>query len=396
MPLDSNQKFLQAMKLFETHHYRKALDQFSNLALDLTLKKKGKETKDIEKAMEMAIHSYRKINSREESELSIIEDVWNQFFNVMRHYMDDIQETDSLKIEEEISMEIPLGAPEGRSFETAEGKPHFEKIQTGPYLACIASAQGPREAMEDAHLACQIKISGKEGKEEYIQIFAVFDGHGGAACALWVKQNLPDLLRKEFEEAYPLSDISIYNCLRKTFICLNKEWEELPFQKTEHQDYSGTTATVALLFERNTLWVANVGDSRTVLLVDDRAIQLSEEAKATVIKYEREIYLRGGEVQYGRVIGERGSLDMARSIGDIDQPAVSALPTIRKMLLPKEGKEDLYLLLGCDGLWDVVSPITAAEVSANSESAEEIARHLEKLAFASGTTDNVSVMVIKL
>jgi serine/threonine protein phosphatase PrpC len=181
------------------------------------------------------------------------------------------------------------------------------------------------------------------------------------------------------------------------FSCpFDNSWSTLPFQSTELKDYSGTTATVSLIFD-DILWVINVGDSRTVLSKGNVSIQLSEEAKATVEKYAREIYWRGGDISNGRVINFIGSsLDMARSIGDIDHPSVSAMPTIKRFDLKTLENNKSYLILGCDGLWDVISPQMATEICQKSHDINDAALKLEKAAFLCGTADNVTVMVVDL
>lgn len=71
-------------------------------------------------------------------------------------------------------------------------KPNKEKIidqgenDTYEYVAC--SMQGWRTNMEDSHIA---KLDFEKGKH----IFGVFDGHGGKEVALFVEQNLVDILR---------------------------------------------------------------------------------------------------------------------------------------------------------------------------------------------------------
>lgn len=397
MSIDSDIRFTSAMKQFDKDLYEISLNQFSELALDLFISKGIDAFDEIEKSMMMAIASYKKIDNTAVAQ--ILEetggDTFEQFFHVMRHYMDHTVETENAKVEKELSKEIPLGIPEEKSHVHPENIISYEESIAGPYNVSVITAQGPRDTMEDEHLVTEISVDTKAEGQQKVQVFAVFDGHGGDNCAKYVKEVLPKFIQEALQETKVYSDLEIFNALRKAFISIDSSWANLPIQKTEHIDYSGTTATVCLVLGKN-LWVANVGDSRTVLAMNGDAIQLSEEAKATVAKYEREIYLRGGDVKFGRVVGEQGSLDMARSIGDLDQPSVSALPTIRKFDLSTLKNDNNQLILACDGLWDVVSPQIAVKVCNQSKNIKEATHTLKKIAFNRGTTDNVSVMVVDL
>ena len=54
-----------------------------------------------------------------------------------------------------------------------------------------------------------------------------------------------------------------------------------------------------------------------------------------------------------------------------------------------------HLLIGCDGIWDVMDGKFAVESVAGLNSAQAMADKLVELALKKGTTDNVSCMVIR-
>ncbi|MFQ5730199.1 MAG: PP2C family serine/threonine-protein phosphatase, partial [Waddliaceae bacterium] len=190
-----------------------------------------------------------------------------------------------------------------------------------------------------------------------------------------------------------LSETDLYNALTRVFILLNDLWASDPLHQSPHENDSGTTATVAIIISQKALWVANVGDSRAVLGQDGLAIQLSEDAKPTLEKYYYEILYRGGNILWGRV---DGNLDMARSVGDVNHPSVSARPTIKKFDLGKlpKNKQNL-LIIACDGLWSVVDPQMAID-AIKGKSATEAAEHLKILAYTKGSWDNVTIMTVDL
>lgn len=103
----------------------------------------------------------------------------------------------------------------------------------------------------------------------------------------------------------------------------------------------------------------------------------------------------------GRVFGQ---LAVSRSLGDVhmkkprvSENFVSNDPYIAKFDL-KYG--DDFLILACDGLWDVMTYQEAVDNVAKDLSkgldAEVVARHLVDKALNIGSTDNISAIVVYL
>lgn len=76
----------------------------------------------------------------------------------------------------------------------------------------------------------------------------------------------------------------------------------------------GCTANV-LLITPNTFYVANSGDSRSVLCREGKAVALSEDHKPDCPIEEARIKKAGGVISMGRV---NGGLNLTRSFGDFD------------------------------------------------------------------------------
>jgi len=379
------------MEAFESGRYHEATEAFSMIAFFLLVTSEAVDSPD--DAMTMTIESYKKIDKESIVDQILEEnagDLPEQYFEVVRHYLDYWKETEEREVQEKMHRKLPLGVPEEREYPFEEGKVTSDHKIIPPYEVFVVSAQGPRDEMEDTHLMTEVDMN-IQGDHK-LQLFGVFDGHGGAKCALYVQRYLPEIIQLELQNNTSLSDLDIYNALARAFVRLDKDWKGLPFQQTSSRDSSGTTATVGIIIDQEKLWVANVGDSRAVIGDDGQAIQLSEEAKPTIQKYSNEILFRGGSVAWGRV---DGSLDMARSIGDLNHPSVSARPTIKQYDLKTFSKNDEnVIILACDGLWDVVDPETAIDV-ARGKSAQHAAIALKTIAYQKGSWDNVTIMVIK-
>lgn len=80
------------------------------------------------------------------------------------------------------------------------------------------------------------------------------------------------------------------------------------------ESYAGCTANVALI-HKNTLYVANAGDSRTVLCRGDKAFEMSEDHKPDNPLEKSRIEKAGGFVSDGRV---NGNLNLSRAMGDLE------------------------------------------------------------------------------
>jgi protein phosphatase 1G len=133
---------------------------------------------------------------------------------------------------------------------------------------------------------------------------------------------------------------------------------------------AGCTALVAVVSGTD-VWVANAGDSRAVLCTAaGAAVALSSDHKPGEPGEAARIRAAGGFVAaVGGVARVNGSLALSRAIGDLafkdpahSPPAqvITAEPDVRHFSL-SEG--DAFLLLACDGVWDVLGNQEAVDVA---------------------------------
>lgn len=121
----------------------------------------------------------------------------------------------------------------------------------------------------------------------------------------------------------------------------------------------GTTANI-LLIKNNNLYLANVGDSFSVMYKNGKAIPLNQEHKTTLISESDRIIKSGAQIINNRV---EGRLNLTRAIGDLEfksnsslkfyEQAVIAYPEITKIKLSSDIE---FIVMGCDGVWDCVEP----------------------------------------
>ncbi len=260
----------------------------------------------------------------------------------------------------------------------------------------IACTQGPRETMEDEDFAGIIlpQINGNPIKAS---VFGIYDGHGGANASAFVKENLPQYLTKALEKHNQngLMDEGIWDALKECFIQLGADYSH---------DIDGTTATIVMILNDN-IWVANVGDSRTILVLDDETIQLSEDGNPEIDRYKKKIEKLGGYIEeVNGVARVNGNLAVARAIGDKlvkgkeGQCCVSSNPKITCYPLSKA--KNGYLVLACDGLYDVATTNNVGNaintMKMKGMNTYEMARSLVYSAIENDSKDNVSALVVKL
>lgn len=123
----------------------------------------------------------------------------------------------------------------------------------------------------------------------------------------------------------------------------------------------GAAAIVAALVGGETpfLVTANAGDSRCVLCRKGEAISMSEDHKPGLVVENNRIVKAGGTVIGGRV---DGNLNLSRTIGDLfyknnkdlkaEEQKITAFPDVRVIPI---SKDDEFVILACDGIWDCVS-----------------------------------------
>ena len=113
------------------------------------------------------------------------------------------------------------------------------------------------------------------------------------------------------------------------------------------------------------------------------------------IKEERSrIERMGGKVITYDVPRFQGVLAISRAIGDTYlKPFVIAYPRILEGNLSCEND---YAVLACDGVWDVLEPEDVMDIVRKEQKPQVVAEKIVKEALFSGSTDNITVIVVDL
>jgi len=147
------------------------------------------------------------------------------------------------------------------------------------------------------------------------------------------------------------------------------------------------TASLGL---RRVLYTANAGDARAVLCRAGKAVRLTYDHKGADRQEAKRIQDAGGFVLNNRV---NGVLAVTRSLGDssMKEFVVGAPYTTETHLTAN----DEFLILACDGLWDVASDQQAVDLVRDDQDVNVAAKKLMQHALDEGTRDNVTILIVR-
>lgn len=213
----------------------------------------------------------------------------------------------------------------------------------------VASMQGWRVDMEDAHMArTDLGLAMKDWS-----YFAVFDGHAGAKVSAHCSEHLLDAIMttEEFRE-------DVMKGIHNGFLQLDKNMRSLP-ELSSGEDKSGSTAVCVFVSPR-LIYVANCGDSRAVLCSNGVPVFTTQDHKPGLPTERERIVKAGGSVMIQRV---NGSLAVSRALGDFEYKNVEGRGPCEQLVSPepeifvrdRDNNLDQFLVLACDGIWDVMS-----------------------------------------
>ena len=262
--------------------------------------------------------------------------------------------------------------------------------------AGAGSTQGLRPTMEDAHLAWINAGNASDGQP--VSLFAVLDGHCGRRVADLGSHFLPEAV---------LSRPSLGTDNATALVEAVVQTDKAIFQQMGRAD--GGSTLIAALIHNRMLFIANLGDAREVLY-DGTTIAMSVDHKPTDAAEQQRIIRCGSFVHFGRV---GACLAVSRALGDYEfkfsssrygtekEFAVSHIPDIRQINITDTTK---FLILACDGLWDVCSN-EEATAFVNSFMSSADTRDFQKAlnlcssqlamhAVERGSMDNVTVLLL--
>ena len=225
-----------------------------------------------------------------------------------------------------------------------------------------SSMQGWRGEMEDAHIT-------EPNFDDNVALFAIFDGHGGPEVAIFCEKHFGKELKAN--KAYKNKDYVV--ALAETFfkmdqLLFSKDGKEELKRYMVNKDvasFAGCTCNVVLISD-NIVYCANAGDSRSIITNGKQVLPLNSDHKPSLPVEKERINKAGGCIFGGRV---NGTINLSRAIGDLDfkknlklkptEQLISAEPDITSKKL---NKEDKFILMGCDGVWEILNAKQLCEI----------------------------------
>ncbi|KAL8697062.1 MAG: hypothetical protein Q9201_007330 [Fulgogasparrea decipioides] len=281
--------------------------------------------------------------------------------------------------------------------------------------------------------------------------FAIFDGHAGTFAADWCGKKLhvllEDMIRKHPNTPVPELLDSTFTSVDQqletlplknsgcTAICAVLRWEDripnsqsatgstaiapaaaaavravnaensnnaapepsqnlTPEAKAVISNSSSSTAIPKLqetASRQRVLYTANVGDARIVLCRNGKALRLSYDHKGSDENEGKRISNAGGLILNNRV---NGVLAVTRALGDsYMKDLVTGHPYTTETVIQPDIDE--FLILACDGLWDVCSDQEAVDLVRHTQDPQVASKQLVDHALTRFSTDNLSCMIVR-
>lgn len=333
----------------------------------------------------------------------------------------------------------------------------------------VADMPGMRVNMEDAMIATKWQQASLGGGQ--VALFGVCDGHGDYGqvsnyVAAQLPMVLPDMIAEHTTDAAAAADVAGAKANVDWSLCCKSACMQVDTELKKVDVPGGSTAVLALV-TNDTIVVANVGDSRCILIqqtttqdksggviLEEAVAQLSlkesppsgsdkpaakknsttynvkamshdhkpelEEEQARIEKAGMKVVSEsfqedGQEIVIHKVeLSSDERIACSRSFGDFEykaneslgdeEQAIVAVPDV--MIHERDSESDSYLVLACDGVWDVMT---------NEQVADFVVEHVELLMVKDevgilpsvgdqllaeclrlGSTDNMSVIVVAL
>jgi serine/threonine protein phosphatase PrpC len=251
------------------------------------------------------------------------------------------------------------------------------------------SVKGRRETNEDKHNIV-LNLDGSSKKCNAVNLFGIYDGHGGPLVSEYLHKNIPK-----------------YYCRPHHKIPFSKEYHNLTFEQIQKKildtNYGfdmGSTCLLNIMYKYKNEYhmnIVNIGDSRMCIVYKNGHVQqITTDHKPDDISEKKRIEALGGEIYLdSEGVYRIGDLSLSKAFGDGDNIHVSQKPDV---FYKKICEMTYYIVMGCDGLWDVVKndELYSLLEEFKKQKKTNLASGLATECLNRNCSDNISIIVIEI
>jgi serine/threonine protein phosphatase PrpC len=256
------------------------------------------------------------------------------------------------------------------------------------------SKKGLRDQNEDQETIF-INSNNTDKNKKNLNIFGIYDGHGGKFVSKFIAEKLPKYFYNK-NIILPLTSKYIKKCFENIQTYLEKKYQDKALK-------CGSTCIMAIDYiynHKRIIDIINLGDCRCVISKNNIGLVMTKDHKPHWPEEAERISKMGGKIYHDGYDWRIGDLSVSRAFGDIDnKPYISSVPDIFRHNITSK---DQFMIIGCDGLWDVIENqeavnfilLNAYDKNGNRIKSSNLANKLADLAIKKGSTDNVSIIII--
>ncbi|KAH9525803.1 Protein phosphatase 1E [Bulinus truncatus] len=269
-----------------------------------------------------------------------------------------------------------------------QSPPTFVTSSTSLLVSSYA-IKNSRRKMEDKHVVITDLNTLYNLKDSPPQsYFAIFDGHGGLDAATYAATHLHGHMLSDklfgtdpasaMKQAYKTTDIKF-------------------LEKAKRENLRSGTTGISALIRDSSVYLGWLGDSQAIIVRGGRPVKIMDPHKPEREDEKRRIEGLGGCVLFIGTWRVNGNIAVSRAIGDAThKPFISSDADVTSIPLTRE---DEYLVIACDGLWDVLDPsqvthLVYDHVQSSPGGVSGVATTLVNAARDNGSSDNISVIVV--
>ena len=243
-----------------------------------------------------------------------------------------------------------------------------------------------------------------------LTLFGIFDGHGGDSVSIKAREILPKEIHQRINQSS--SDLIIKSLITESFEKTDKEL----MTKLTNCDDVGSTCTLCFIMKYKTnriVYVSNIGDSHCYIVSNKKATRLTAEHKCDNEEEVARLKEKNALIFQNRMFGQ---LALTRAFCDrkLKPYGLSASPNITTCIVKErqisatlidsmndseETEYDIFIVLASDGIWDVTKESDLMRIfveEGKHKSTKVLTKEILDFSIKNGSTDNISVIVIRL